>query len=274
MRSALRVIGTVSFLICSTASAQDAVPLQERIDRLAGYWISGVNHDAGAVVLRFVRTAQSAKLTASFRPARAWRWETAEGIAALRNSDTVRIELRRAEGGRISLELDPADRLRGDVTGGGGPTYSVAFVRTTLPDIHQWVAEHPRPAARGRKHSTIELLYVSAADCGHCRRWEAKYLDQQKPRQALGWDEVRFSVADIGTFRAHFGAADVPLHLRPAMVKILDSERLSSLRGTPWYALFVNGELRCHALGTNAFETLIQPAIRAALRERSLDAPT
>jgi hypothetical protein len=42
-----------------------------------------------------------------------------------------------------------------------------------------------------------------------------------------------------------------------------------SLFGTPWFALFVDGEVRVHAFGINAFETRIQPAMRAALREKA-----
>ena len=259
MGRALLVVGMLA--IGSAALAQDAAQLQ-------GYWISKVDGDAGAVLLRFAEAPDAAsKISAAFRPARGSRWETADGFATTQN----RLELKRQDGGSISLQLDPGGRLNGKVTSGNGASYPVAFTRTILPDIHQWIAQNPAPAARARKGSTIEVLYVAAADCGWCRRWEAKYLEQQKPRPSLGWNEVRFSMVDIGTFRAYFGAADAPAHLRSAMAKTLDSDGSSLLRGTPWFALFVNGELRCQAYGINAFETLIQPAIGAALRERSQD---
>ena len=257
MRLALLLVGT---LIGSAALAQEA--------GLQGYWISKVDHDAGAVVLRFAEAPGSAsKVSAEFKPARASRWESADGFGTPQR----RLELKRADGGSISLQLDPAGRLVGSVTSGGGASYPVAFTRTLLPDIHQWVAENPPPAVRARKHSTIEVLYIAAADCGWCRRWEAKYLEQQKPVQSLGWGGVRFSMVDIGTFRAYFGAADAPPHLRSAVAKALESEGAPLVRGTPWFALFVNGELRAHAFGINAFETLLQPSVKAALRERSLD---
>jgi hypothetical protein len=51
------------------------------------------------------------------------------------------------------------------------------------------------------RESTVELLYVSAADCGFCRRWEAQYLDGQRPLASLDWAELRFTRVDIGTFR-------------------------------------------------------------------------
>jgi hypothetical protein len=120
-----------------------------------------------------------------------------------------------------------------------------------------------------RRDSTVELLYVSAADCGWCRKWEAQYLEGQKPRASLDWAEVRFTVVDIGTFRARFSADNAPAHLRPGMAKAMESAGQSSLRGTPWFALFVNGEVRAHAFGTTAFDTRIQPAMRAALREKA-----
>ena len=120
-----------------------------------------------------------------------------------------------------------------------------------------------------RRDPTVELLYVSAADCGFCRRWEAQYLERQKPRASLDWADVRFTMVEIGTFRAHFSADNAPAHLRPGMAKAMAAAGQSSLRGTPWFALFVNGEVRSHAFGTTAFETRIQPAMRAALREKA-----
>ena len=114
----------------------------------------------------------------------------------------------------------------------------------------------------------VELLYVAAADCGFCRRWEAKYLQERKPKASLDWSEVRFNVVDIGTFRARFGVNDAPAHLRPGMAKAMEAAGQMSLFGTPWFALFVDGEVRVHAFGVNAFETRIQPAMRAALREK------
>jgi hypothetical protein len=124
-------------------------------------------------------------------------------------------------------------------------------------------------AQDARRDSSVELLYVSAADCGFCRRWEAQYLEGQKPRASLDWADVRFTVVDIGTFRARFSADNAPAHLRPGMAKAMEAAGQSSLRGTPWFALFVNGEVRSHAFGITAFETRIQPAMRAALREKA-----
>jgi hypothetical protein len=115
----------------------------------------------------------------------------------------------------------------------------------------------------------VELLYVGAADCGFCRRWEAQYLEHRKPKAALEWAGVRFTMVDIGTFRSRFGAADAPAHLRPGMARALEAAGQPSLRGTPWFALFVDGEVRVQAFGTNGFENRIQPALRAALREKT-----
>lgn len=118
--------------------------------------------------------------------------------------------------------------------------------------------------------NSVELLYVAAADCGFCRRWEAQYLDGQKPKPSVDWATgVRFTMVDIGTFRARFGVNDAPAHLRPGMAKAMEAAGQASLRGTPWFALFVNGEVRVHAFGVNSFETRIQPAMRAALLEKT-----
>ena len=129
------------------------------------------------------------------------------------------------------------------------------------------------PAAFGqepKRASGVELLYVAAADCGFCRRWEASYLDGRAPKTSLDWASgIRFTIMDIGSFRARFSAADAPAHLRPGMAKAMEAAGQTSLRGTPWFALFVDGEVRVHAFGTTAFENRIQPAMRAALREKA-----
>ncbi len=80
---------------------------------------------------------------------------------------------------------------------------------------------------------------------------------------------MRFTVLDIGTFRARFGVNDAPAHLRPGLAKAMEATGQLSLSGTPWFALFVDGEVRVHAFGVNAFEKRIQPAMRAALREKT-----
>lgn len=129
------------------------------------------------------------------------------------------------------------------------------------------------PAALGqeaKKATGVELLYVGAADCGFCRRWEASYLDGRAPKAWLDWaGAVKFTMVDIGTFRARFSADDAPAHLRPGMAQAMAAAGQASLRGTPWFAVFVDGEVRVHAFGTTSFETRIQPAMRAALREKA-----
>ncbi len=129
------------------------------------------------------------------------------------------------------------------------------------------------PAAVGQlpqKEAGVELLYVAAADCGWCRRWEASYLEGRRPKPSLDWaGGVRFTMVDIGTFRARFSASDAPAHLRPGMAKAMAAAGQASLRGTPWFAVFVDGEVRVHAFGTTAFETRIEPAMRGALREKA-----
>jgi hypothetical protein len=115
----------------------------------------------------------------------------------------------------------------------------------------------------------VELLYVAATDCGWCRRWEAQYLQDGKPKASLEWSSVRFTMVDIGSFRARFSAEDAPAHLRPGTAKAMAAAGQASLRGTPWFALFVDGEVRIHAFGTTAFEMRVQPAMTSALHEKT-----
>jgi hypothetical protein len=115
----------------------------------------------------------------------------------------------------------------------------------------------------------VELLYIAAVDCGFCRRWEAAYLEDRKPKASLDWAGVRFTWVDIGSFRNRFGVNDAPAHLRPGMARALEAAGQLSLRGTPWFALFVDGEVRVHGFGLNSFETRIKPALRSALGEKA-----
>ena len=115
----------------------------------------------------------------------------------------------------------------------------------------------------------VELLYVSAADCGFCRTWEAQYLEQGKPKRTLDWAAARFTPVDIGSFRAPFDANSAPAHLRPGLAKALAAAGRTTLRGTPWFALFIDGEVVAHGFGLGAFEHRIRPALKEALREKA-----
>ncbi|MGH8732954.1 MAG: hypothetical protein ACREVB_04665 [Burkholderiales bacterium] len=115
----------------------------------------------------------------------------------------------------------------------------------------------------------VELLYIGAADCGFCRRWEAQYLQDRMPKASLDWAGVRFTMVDIGSFRNRFGVDNAPARLRPGMARALEAAGQMSLRGTPWFALFVDGEVRVHTFGVNSFETRIKPAMLDALREKT-----
>src|SRR5687767_12480864 len=117
--------------------------------------------------------------------------------------------------------------------GGGAPTGIPRSERPRLRRTRKWrcptsvgkalsiaallVALLPSAFAQpAKKAASVELLYVAAADCGFCRRWEANYLNGRTPKPALDWAKgVRFTMVDIGTFRARFSASDAPAHLQP-----------------------------------------------------------
>jgi hypothetical protein len=66
--------------------------------------------------------------------------------------------------------------------------------------------------------------------------------------------------------KAVFRVEDAPERLQPVFHAMMaDGTRV---QGVPTFVLLVNDTLRAHALGSAAFETLIDAALRAAVREK------
>jgi len=173
---------------------------------------------------------------------------------------------------KVSLVKTGSGRLEGDLVGADGARLPLQLKRSTKAEVHRWPAGNPNPKVRASRDSRVELVYVSAADCVYCRRWEGQYLETGALKTSLGWTDVHFWIADIGSYKGAFQARNAPPHLQAAVERLLARIERSSLRGTPSFLLFVNGEVRNYALGANDFETLVKPSIRAAVSEKALDA--
>ena len=244
----------------------------------AGLWFSDepVGGQAWVIRARLVSIypsshAQAAEqgLAVDFGHARE-TWKAARAVAIGDDArGTARLTFETASGLKVVLAKEN-DRLVGHITEAQA-RHALTVTRSTLAEIHGWIAQNPGAKAKARKDSGIDLLYVSAADCVHCQRWAALYLRNGSPKDTLGWDDVRFWNAHIGSYKGRFRLQDTPSHLQPAIEKLLKDNERQWLSGTPWYVLFVNGEIRGYAFGTTSFETLIHPGLRAALKERAAD---
>lgn len=259
-------------LACAGASSAAPPPseLEKQADALRGYWFS----DSGALPQRAVLhvtnvlhvRGNEANLVAKWGPA-ALSWRDARKATARLAQNGVSLEVDAASGARLFLAQDGQGLLQGTVAA-GGKTTAVRLVKSTLPQIHLWLATNPTPEMRAAPGSDVELVYLSAADCGPCRGWERENLERDAPKSALGWEGLRFSRVERGSFRAPVRAEDFPEPLREPIAQYLKSRGWSYFQGTPQWVLFVNGKVRAYAWGTGSFNTLIHPAVEAALAER------
>jgi hypothetical protein len=264
----------VACAAAAPAAAQEEKAFGERVEALRGYWLAASRDAARARVLRItnVLLAESdfAVLAGYFGTASAPIWPEARNITARPEGGRVALEVESADGSRVALVSGAHDELRGatDRAGRGAP--GSRFSRVSLPEIHRFAAENPLPEARARRGSEIELVYIGADDCSLCRAWEAGYLGQGKLDGSAEWKHLRFTEVKLPSLRTAFGVEHAPQRLQPLFGRMLDSG--VRIYGVPSFVLLVEGRLRAHALGTDAFDTLVHPALRAAVGEK-LTAP-
>lgn len=267
-----RLAALVVFVLLAAGAhaAPPASELEKRAEALRGYWFS----DSGTADRRYVLNVTNvlsvrgndARLVAKWGPALR-SWSDTRAASARLAAENVVLEMETAGGFKISLSADGTGALAGHAMRPEGKPAALRLVRATLPQIHEWLAANPLPEVRAAPGSAIELVYLSAADCGPCRGWERDHLERGAPKAALGWDGLRFSRVERGSFRAPVPAADFPEPLREPVAQYLKSRGWSYFQGTPQWVLFVNGKVRAYAWGSGSFNTLIHPAIKAALAE-------
>jgi hypothetical protein len=256
----------------SMARAQDT-EFDRRVEALRGHWFSG---GAGAArgpqfVLEVVNVLSAqrgrARLVARWGSA-AGRWAEATQALVFEEPGGLRIELTLDAGARVVLKSGVDETLAGELSSGPGGTTALQLARSTVPQIHAWLANHPPARLRARASSVLELVYMSAHDCPPCRGWERENLSGGLPRPELGWEGLGFVVLKRPSFRSPVSPADFPEHLREPVADYLKSRGWAQFRGTPQWAFFVDGAVRTHGFGTDQFTTLVQPTIRAAQAEK------
>lgn len=249
---------------------------EQRASSLAGLWFTTEAGDGKHRVFHVTNVKRvdsaSAELVAYYGFAQG-SWKEPEEMVVRLAGERIRIEFRTQSGRRAQLFLDPDDRIRGALSKDGTRPIALAFARKSLASVHQWIAENPSARTRAHKGSSIELVYVSAPDCPGCMGWEAVYTEGHgRLKGALGWADVRFTEIGLGSYRGAAGVRDFPERLRPAVAQWFRASGRSSINGTPWFVLLVNGERRCSAFGSGYFESLIKPCLTAALAEKAADA--
>lgn len=243
------------------------------VDALRGHWFStGAAAARGPhFVLEVVNVLSSqrgrARLVARWGSA-AGPWAEAADAQVFEEPGALRIELTSAAEARVVLKTGPDEILKGELSSGQSGVTALQMARSTVPQIHAWLANHPPERLRAKASSVLELVYMSAHDCPPCRGWERENLSGGLPRPELGWEGVGFLVLKRPSFRSPVSPADFPERLREPVADYLKSRGWTQFRGTPQWAFFIDRALRTHGFGTDQFTTLVLPTIRAALAEK------
>ena len=151
----------------------------------------------------------------------------------------------------------------------GGASEVVRLTRCNVGEVHAWIVQNPPAGLRATATSSLELVYLSANDCGPCLGWERQYLRSGAPLPELGWQSLQFLMLKRSSFRSPVSATDLPEPLRASTERWLEARGWKRFVGTPQWLLYVDQRLRLHAFGTDQFDTLIAPGVRAVLAERA-----
>lgn len=264
----------VAYCAAAAAGEREDKTFAERVEALRGYWLAPSNDPTRARVLHITNVLfaepRVVVLAGKFGTASAPVWPEAREITARPQGRGIVLEIVPSIESPIAVVTTAQDELRGAAARAGGEAPGLRFSRVSLTEIHRFAADHPLPPLRARSGSTIELVYIGADDCSMCRAWEAGYLGQGRLESSAEWKHLRFTMVKLETLNAAFRVDHVPPRLRPVFSAMLDEG--IRIHGVPSFVLLVGDNLRVHALGPAAFDSLVHAALRAAVREK-LSAP-
>jgi hypothetical protein len=257
-------------MTASAALARAEEALEARANALIGYWLAPAKDATRARVLRITNVIfvepRAAVLAGLYGAASSPVWPEAKNITARLEGGQVVLDIVSADDARIALATRAGGMLHGAIPQPGGSPAATRFSRVSLSEVHRYAAENPLPEARAGRGARIELVYVGAEDCSLCRRWESAYLGRGKLGGSPDWEHLRFTEVKLATLKNAFRIEDAPARLQPVFQEMAASG--VRIHGVPSFVLLVNDALRAHALGPAAFETLVHPALRAAVREK------
>lgn len=245
--------------------------VEARAQALLGYWLAASPDPTRARVLRITDVLfvedDAALLAGVCGPASAPIWPEAAEIRLRRDADVWHVTVASKDAAPIVLARQADGSWREALAGDGGSTSKLRFVRAALPEIHQYAAQHPLPGLRAGRDSRIELVYIGAHDCSLCRQWESRHLGPNgRPVQSPLWSQIEFTPIRLATLRKPFAIDDAPARLHPVLYDLLAHG--VPVRGVPSFLMLVDDQLRARTLGPEAFDSLLLPALRAAVREK------
>jgi hypothetical protein len=264
----------LGFVTASGAGAQET-EFASRVNGLLGYWMARQDAESpprgfGLRVTNVLSVDRnSASLVAYFGDVRRG-WDEAKNVRVDLGKDGAGVTLTfsTANGTAVQLERQQDGSYLGEFVSDG--KRKLRFEKTTLPVIQGWMADHPSPELRARRNSVIELVNLSAADCPYCLTWERDYIERGKLTKSELWPEIRYTVQKRARLRDPVRPADLPEHLRPAVLEAAKN-RGRELTGAPWFVVVVDDRLRASLFGTGSFDSYVGATIRAAIRERASD---
>ena len=258
------VLAALALLAAAPAAAQSR--FDEDAQALAGYWFAPARGLEPARTLRITHAifadADGAVLAGYYGNSAAVL-PPAREIVTRREGGRLALEVTAWDGKRIALAAAADGTLRA-ASAGGRP--ELRFARSTVDAIRRQVADNPPRAARAGARSEIELVYFGAIDCSMCRAWEERYLAKGELKGAPEWPQLRFTELKRTTLAEPPRLEDAPPRLRPRFEEL--AAQGVPLQYVPTFVLYVNGELRAHAVGSAAFESFAHAALRAAVREK------
>lgn len=259
------LLAALAFLAAAPAAAQSRFDADAQA--LSGYWFAPARGAEPARTLRITQVifadAHGALLSGHYGNSAAVLPPAREIVARWKEGGRPELEVTAWDGTRLALAAAPDGTLRAP---GAGGRPELRFGRSTLEAIQRHAAEHPPSGARAGARSEIELVYFGAIDCSQCRAWEERYLAQGGLKGAPEWPHLRFTELKRAALAEPPRLEEVPPRLRPRLEAL--AAQGVPLQYVPTFVLYVNGELRAHAVGNAAFESFAHAALRAAVREK------
>ena len=271
MRRAARLL-LLLFLACPAAApAADLAA-----EALEGAWLVNVGNDARErfLVLSGVRSERGTLsvekslygwIDGKGKPVHGWQARVAGDVIDLRYltpADSL-----------VEAQVKAGEALAaGRMTTRAGRELEVRMTRLADEELAAL-----RAAARGEKRhaavardAKIYLLYVGAADCLPCRRFEARFGDDGGGLKTLAPEvaEARFVKASLSSYHDPLSSRALPAELGWLLAPGAGGKPAIRKRGTPFFAAIVDQRVLAQGHGFTALETLVVPEIQSAVQAR------
>lgn len=120
------------------------------------------------------------------------------------------------------------------------------------------------------KDSKISLVYIGAADCPACRGYEAEFFGRMKKMAQIfpEFSTIQYVKVSLGSYKGTLSAGVFPPELEWLAGVGPTGKPVLRKRGTPFFAAVVDQKVIAQGHGVGALETLVAPAVKAAMSER------